>query len=766
MESVLIDQIGGRHDAEADAVQAWLSLDEPEEWENFSTTLKVNQQWESHLAIEGMHCAACALSVEKVVCALPGVISAEVNAASGRARLVWAADKTKPSRWMAAITQAGYRALPAADALLQNDRRQQQRLMLWRLLVAGFCMMQVMMYSLPVYQASPGEMTANTLNLLRWASWVLTLPVMFFASGPFFKSALTDIKRRQVSMDLPVSLGISIAFLVSTAATFDPEGWWGSEVYFDSLTMLVFFLLAGRWLELRMRNKTAGALDVLMRRLPSTVERQDADGQFNRVALRLLQVADIVRVLPGEAFPADGVVTKGETSVNEALLTGESTPIAKTEGAEVIAGSHNLLSPVEMRINKLGQSTQYAQIVSLMERAAVDKPRLAKLADRIAQPFLILVLLAAASTAVYLWHVAPSQALMTAAAVLIVTCPCALSLATPAAMLTVSGALARSGVLVRKMQALEGLTHIDTVVFDKTGTLTEDKMMVSDITVEGKLTKVQALQLASDMASHSLHPVSRALVALAEDHGVKQGIDSVSEVKEVSGSGLIAETTMGELRLGHAAFCRLDETVQGQQAHSAVYLADETGLLARFDIEESIKDDAAETVSALKDVGIQVEILSGDQPRAVQRVAERIGVRKALGGFSPKEKLKHLQLLQQAGKKVLMVGDGLNDGPVLASAHASIAMGKAVPLAQSQSDFVVLGGQLMMVTNLIQQAKRTMRIVKQNLSWAATYNAVCVPLAIAGYLPAWLAGLGMALSSLLVVLNAARLSRQTSIKVS
>jgi len=763
MESVLTNSLGNSNDLETDASQTWLSLDEPEEWENFSTTLNANQQWESHLAVEGMHCAACALSVEKAVCALPGVISAEVNAASGRARLVWAADIIKPSRWMAAISQAGYRALPAVDALLQNDRRKQQRLMLWRLLVAGFCMMQVMMYSLPVYQASPGEMTASTLNLLRWASWVLTLPVMLFSSGPFFKTAFADIKRRQVSMDLPVSLGISIAFLVSTAATFDPTGWWGNEVYFDSLTMLVFFLLGGRWLELRMRNKTAGALDVLMRRLPSTVERRDADGQFTRVTLRRIKAGDIVRVLPGEAFPADGAVIKGETSANEALLTGESTPVAKTEGAEVIAGSYNLLSAVEVRVKKLGQSTQYAQIVSLMERAAVDKPRLAKLADRIAQPFLILVLLAAAMTAFYLWHVEPSRALMTATAVLIVTCPCALSLATPAAMLTISGALARSGILVRKMQALEALTHVDTVVFDKTGTLTEDKMTVNDIKVETKLTKEQTLQLASEMATYSLHPVSRALVAAAEGQGIPQDAALVTHVKEISGSGLQAESAFGTVKLGHAAFCGLDEV---EQAYSTVYLANEAGLLARFNIEESVKPDATEAVSALREAGLQVEVLSGDQRQAVQRVAKRIGVQTAFGGYSPKEKLKHMQALQQEGKKVLMVGDGLNDGPVLASAYASIAMGKAVPLAQSQSDFVILGGQLAMVTNLMQQAKRTMRVVKQNLTWAASYNAVCVPLAIAGYLPAWLAGLGMALSSLLVVLNAARLSRQTTTKAS
>ena len=747
---------------------ALVALDDPDEWASFSTMLNNGtgaNQWESHLAVEGMHCASCALNVEKTVSALSGIISANVNATSGRASIIWSSDETKPSIWMGAINKSGYNALPAADALMRNDRRKGKRLMLWRLLVAGFCMLQVMMYTMPTYYASPGEITQDTLNLMRWASWALTLPVLLFSCGPFFRSALTDIKQRQISMDLPVSLGILIAFLVSTAATFDPSGWWGSEVYFDSLTMLVFFLLTGRWIELRMRDKTAGALDVLMRRLPSSVERLAADGQFERVAVRRLMVGDEVRVLPGESFPADGTITLGETNADESLLTGESRPVSKSLGMEVIAGSHNLSTAVQVRIEKIGDSTRYAQIVALMERASVDKPRLAMLADRIAQPFLIIVLLAAAGTALYLWQVDPSRALMTAVAVLIVTCPCALSLATPAAMLTVSGKLARSGVLVRKMQALEALTTVDTVVFDKTGTLTLDKTQVGNITTTSSVTKTMALHFASEMARHSLHPVSCALVAAAKDNAeiaatvINKNIKLVRKVAEVSGGGLTADSALGVLKLGNARFCGLSEADMQKIDCSMVHLVSDKGWLASFEVIESIKPDAAACVRKVTQDGLQVVVLSGDKLASVQRVANEIGIQHVFGDCSPQDKLAHIQALQQQGKKVLMVGDGLNDGPVLASAHASIAMGQAVPLAQAQSDFVVMSGELAMVTDLITQAKWTMRIVKQNLTWAATYNAVCVPLAIAGMLPAWLAGLGMALSSLLVILNAARLAK-------
>ncbi len=741
----------------------YVALDEPEEWLSFSQQGNQSHEWESRLVIEGMHCAACAINVEKALKSLPGVLSADVNATSGRARLTWSANVTKPSHWIRAVSTAGYRALPAAKAFIQDDRRKNQRLMLWRLLVAGFCMMQVMMYAMPSYYASPGEMTSEALNLMRWASWILTMPVLLFSCGPFFSNAFNDLKQRQISMDMPVTLGILITFLVSTAATFEPTGWWGSEVYFDSLTMFVFFLLTGRWIELRMRDRTAGALDALMRRLPSSVERLKSDGNFERIAVRNLNMGDVVRVLPGEAFPADGTIMLGATSADEALLTGESRPVSKAVGAEVIAGSHNLNASVQVRVDKVGQSTRYAQIVALMERVAVDKPRLAILADRIARPFLLAVLLAAAGSAIILWQVDHSRALMAAVAVLIVTCPCALSLATPSAMLTVSGALARSGVLVRRMQALEALTTIDTIVFDKTGTLTEDRMTVGTIATDVSLSEVQAIQIAAALAQYSLHPVSRALVEASKKYPMHDVNLKIANVQEISGSGLTAGSIYGNLKLGSEQFCALDSAhiTRSSDDASMVHLVSQQGWLASFEVVEAIKPDAVAAIRALRDTGIQVEVLSGDQAASVTNITEKLGIKTYTALCTPQEKLARLQALQEQGHRVAMVGDGLNDGPVLASAHVSITMGQAVPLAQAQSDFVVMGGQLAMVPHLITQAKRTMRIVKQNLIWAAAYNAVCVPLAVVGLLPAWLAGLGMAVSSLLVILNAARLSRSS-----
>ncbi|MES2502969.1 MAG: HAD-IC family P-type ATPase, partial [Pseudomonadota bacterium] len=514
----------------------WIALDAPEEWASFSLAHDEKPgEWESRLKIEGMHCAACALNIEKALNAVAGVLSCSVNAVSGRASLVWSANITKPSDWMGAISKAGYAAMPASDAFMQDSRRKNQRLALWRWLVAGFCMMQVMMYAYPTYVANSGDMSADMLNLLRWASWILTLPVMLFSCGPFFKNALNDLKQLQISMDLPVSLGIVITFLVSTAATLDPQGWWGHEVYFDSLTMFVFFLLTGRWIELRMRDRTAGALDVLMQRIPNSVARIKVDGSAERISVHRLSVNDVVQIVAGESFPADGTIISGNTSADEALLTGESRPVAKVVGAEVIAGSHNLSATVLVRVDKIGQSTRYAQIVALMERAAIDKPRLALLADRIARPFLLAVLIAAAATAAILWQLDHSRAMMAAVAVLIVTCPCALSLATPAAMLTASGALARSGVLVRRMQALEALSSIDTVVFDKTGTLTQNKMQMANIFTDAAYSETQALQMATKLAQHSLHPASRALVEASSKVSLSNEDYQINHVQEIAG---------------------------------------------------------------------------------------------------------------------------------------------------------------------------------------------------------------------------------------
>ena len=755
-------------------------LDDRQEWLRFSqahakaSASAQDDWWDSHVVIQGMHCAACAFTIEAALASVPGVKSVEVNAATHRAKVVWSESQVLPSAWLRAISAAGYGALPAADSSLRQQRLQETRQALWRWLVAGFCMMQVMMYAYPAYVALDGDITPDMVQLLRWASWVLTLPVVFFSCGPFFGNALRDIRLRRISMDLPVAMGMAITFALSSAATFEPSGMFGGEVYFDSLTMFVFFLLTGRWLELRLRDQTAGALEALMNRLPDSVLRQLGDGSFERVAVRRLLVGDVLRVLPSEGFAADGVILEGQTLADEALLTGESRPQSRGVGQHVVAGSYNLLAPVLVRVTQVGQDTQFSKIVALMENASLQKPRLAQLADRVAKPFLMGVLVMAVLAAVWWWPSSPAHALMVAVAVLVVTCPCALSLATPAAMLAAAGALARQGVLVRHLQALETLARIDTVIFDKTGTLTRDAQRITQVFVNpdvragvwpdpeveprSEFTHEVALRWAATLGEHSLHPLSKVLVA-ARDAAQLKPLEA-HEVVETVGQGMQGRLA-APLRLGSSAFCAAWGADVPEFARDAqVHLCRQGQWLASWHLSEEVREDAAPTVAALQQMGIAVLVLSGDSSNAVQQVAAEVGIDQAVGACTPQDKLARMLALQAQGRCVAMVGDGLNDGPVLAGAHVSMAFGQAVPLAQSKSDLVLMGAQLSVVVTSLRLARKTLRVVKQNLVWAALYNAVCVPLAVVGWLPAWLAGLGMALSSLWVVLNSFRLSME------
>ncbi len=695
------------------------------------------------------------MTVEQLLRQVPGVRSARVNAASQRASVVWDSARVLPAQWMGRAQAQGYALLPANDAFAIDMRRKERRAALWRWLVAGLCMMQVMMYAYPAYTAAPGDLSGEMEQLLRWASWVLSLPVLLFSCGPFFSSAWRDLLARRIGMDLPVALGIAVTFAVSSAGTFEPGGPFGREVYFDSLTMFVFFLLSGRWLELRLRERTAGALDAVFNRLPDSVERLGADGSAERIAARRVRVGDVLRVYAGETFPADSVVLQGSSAVDEAMLTGESRPLTRGPGDSVLAGSHNLASTLRVRVDKAGTDTRFAAIVALMQSAATEQPQVARLADRMAKPFLLGVLLAAGLVALWWWPRDPAHAMMLAVAVLVVTCPCALSLATPAAMLAAAGRLATGGVLVRRLQALESLAKVDTVVFDKTGTLSSDAQQLDSTQCRPGIRPEQALAMAAALASHSRHPAARALCE-AVQATAQPGVCQAKEVHETAGQGLSGMAPRA-MRLGSATFCGLADA---QSDSSSVFLTDDQGWLATFQLREVLRPDARRCVQDLEAMGLAVHLLSGDAPGPVALAAAQLGITpdRAHARCTPDDKLARLRQLQAQGATVAMVGDGLNDAPVLAGAHVAFAFGNASSLAQSQADLVVLGSQLSAITDTLVLARKTMRVVRQNLLWALLYNAACVPLAVAGFLPAWLAGLGMATSSLLVVANAARLA--------
>lgn len=713
---------------------------------------------ETTLLFEGITCAACVWLNEQHLTRTPGVLSAEINYTTHRARVRWDPGTVTLSRILAAVHSIGYRAFPSSSAAAEQVRKRDNRSALWRLFVAGFGMMQVMMYAVPTYLAQDGTMSADIEQLMRLASLILTVPVILYSSAPFFRGAWRDLKRRRLGMDVPVALGIGIAFAASAYATAIGSG----AVYFDSITMFVFFLLCGRYLEMRARQKAAASLEYLDRAIPLAAHRlkgYPASHDTEEVPAVSLAPGDLVVVKPGEVVPADGVLLAGETETDESLLTGESRPAFKRVGARVVAGSVNRLAPAVLRVEQAGEATRASHIRRLSERAASERPRLVTVTDRIAGWFVAAVLLIAAAAAVGWAAVDPSRALWIAVAVLVVTCPCALSLATPTALAVSIGVLARRGVVVARGHAVETLSRVTHVVFDKTGTLTEGRLTLTRVEPLGDASRPQVLALAAALEQASEHPIARAVLDAAQATNAQ--VPVAEALRPIAGSGVEGVIAGRKYRLGNQAFvgALAGALAPAEAAAGAtpVWLGSDGGWLARLTFADVLRPEAGAVVRGLQSQGKRVLILSGDDPAAVASVAARLDAADYEGGLSPQAKLARVRALQRQGAVVAMVGDGVNDAPVLAQAQVSIAMGSGAVLSQAQSDLVLLSGKLRGLRDALGIAQRTMRVVRQNLVWAVAYNAVALPLAVAGYVTPWLAGIGMAASSLLVVLNALRL---------
>ncbi len=741
----------------ADHLPAVAVVDDPLELGRFTRWVAgpEGQRWaESSLQLAGLRCAACGGIIEDALRRVPGVQGAEVSAAAERATVRWDPEVARPSVLIAAVRRAGYDAVPDAAAPARALRRQTQRQALWRLFVAGFCAMQVMMFATPSYVAGPGELSDEMRQLLNWGCWLVSLPVMAFSATPFFSGAWRMLRQRRMGMDVPVALGIAITFIASTGATFEPQGIFGHEVYFDSLTMFISFLLGARWLELRARQQAAEALERALARLPETAWRVGADGVVSAVSVQRLHVGDLVQVPLGQAFPADGVVEQGDTQADEALLTGESTPVAKAAGDAVVAGSINVGAPVRVRVQRVGGDTRLETIVSMMRSAMTQRPAAARMADRWAGPFLWAVLLLAAAAAAVWSVVDPSRAVWVAVSVLIVTCPCALSLAAPATLVAAARGLARRGVLVQRLDAIEGLATAQHFFFDKTGTLTEDRLAWAGtrlVAAEAGLSPQQALEVAASLSSWSSHPAARALGEAAPD-----AAQAWQGVQELAGRGLKALDAAGnEWCLGSAAWLGVDDAQVGER----LFLARRGVCVAAFRLDEVLRPGAAEAVASLRKDGVAVRLVSGDSLARAQELAARVGIDDVMAQVSPEGKLAALAQLQSRGQQVVMVGDGINDAPVLARADVSLAMGQGALVSRSHADAVVTSNRLQDVVQARVSAQRALAIVRQNFIWAAAYNGLCIPLALAGWLPPWAAGLGMAGSSLFVVLNALRAVR-------
>lgn len=716
---------------------------------------------EAALMLEGITCAACVWLNESHLRRQPGVVSVDINYTTRRARVRWDERETRLSALLEAIVAIGYRAHPYDVGRSEELARKERKTALWRLFVAGFGMMQVMMYAIPVYLAA-GDMTADIEQLMRWASLILTTPVMLYSAAPFFVSAWRDMRLSRMGMDVPVALGIGAAFAASLWATLTASG----EVYFDSVTMFVFFLLSGRYLEMMARQKAARSVETLARAIPAFAlllpdwPRHD-EASSRRVAVAELNPGDVVMVRPGETFPADGAVVDGESAADESLLTGESRPVAKLMGDSLIGGSVNTASPLVMRVERVGENTRLAAIQRLMERAATEKPRLVEVADRVAGRFIVALLVLAVATAMAWWWIDPSRALWVFVAVLVVSCPCALSLATPAAMTVATGALAARGVLVTRGHAIEALARADRFVFDKTGTLTLGRMVVTSVLpVRGE--SDEARRIAAMLERGSEHPIARALMT-----DIDGTLPAAERIRGVTGAGVEGVIAGRLVRLGRPEFVA---EAHGQaipdvlkempgEGDTVIALGDASGWLAFFRLSDGLRPEAVAMSSQLGAMGVKLSMFSGDTLAAARSVGAALGIADIRAGLGPEGKHAAMAALQAAGETVAMVGDGVNDAPVLAQAQVSIAMGGGADLARANADVVLLGNDLLALPKGLRLARRTLGIVRQNLLWAFGYNFLAIPLAMAGWVTPWMAGIGMSASSLLVVLNALRLQR-------
>jgi Cu2+-exporting ATPase len=715
---------------------------------------------EAALILEGINCPACIWLNEVHVARQPGVVAIRINYTTRRATVRWDARKTRLSDILAAIQSIGYRAYPYDPGAMETSRTRERRDALLRLAVAGLGMMQVMMYAFPAYIAGEAGLPVDTAALMRWASLILTFPVVAYSSLPFFRGALRDLTRGRAGMDVPVAIGIGAAFAASVVATVAGHG----EVYFDSVAMFVFFLLGGRYLELRARHHAAGYLEFLARAMPAVAHRFNDfahSQQTEAIPAGALRPGDYMLVRPGESFPADGCIERGETQVDQALLTGESRPIARKAGDAVIAGAVNRGHAVAVRVERIGADTILSGIVRLMERAMQDRPHIQQLADRIAGRFVAAVLAIAAASALYWVWADPGKALPVAVAVLVVTCPCALSLATPMAMAVATAAMARLGIVVTRGTAMETLARATHVVFDKTGTLTEANLTVAEIRLPGGEARERVVALAAALEQQSEHPLGKAFVAAAT-----RDLPAAIDVKNFPGKGIEGVIEGRRVRIGQKQFvAELRGSHGGPErdgperstAHATtIWLGDERGPLAQFLLEDRVRDDAHALVTDLRGAGRLVMLLSGDGTQAVRAAAAQSGILDYRARMLPEQKLAAVRELQDQGAVVAMVGDGVNDAPVLAQAQVSIAMGTGAALAQGAADMVLVSPRLSDLGRGFRLSRKTMRIVRQNLVWAFAYNLVALPLAVSGWLTPWMAGIGMSASSLFVVLNALR----------
>ncbi|HHF3121099.1 TPA: heavy metal translocating P-type ATPase [Vibrio diabolicus] len=693
------------------------------------------------LSLEGVSCAACAWLIEKQVSNTAGLVSIRVNTTTNRALLAWDKTQVRLSELLSVIHKLGYKAAPFEADKQEASYHRMMKQYLYRLGIAGLATMQVMMLAVALYLEVFGDLEPEFKNYFRWVSLIFATPVLLYSALPFYLNAWRSIKGRTLGMDVPVSIALIFAYVASLIATVTEQG----EVFFESISMFTFFLLVGRFLEMRARRKAAAASGNLLKLIPAIAITLDGE----QIPVKTLKVGDRIRVLPGEHIPADGKVISGRIHIDESMLTGESVHVVKREGDAVYAGTLNGDESFELEVMSSKADSMISNIVRLQDEAQHSKPKIAEIADVVARYFVGAILIISAGTWFY-WHqTKPDDAFWIMLSVLVATCPCALSLATPTALTCATSRMGNFGILLRKGHVFETLCKINHLVVDKTGTLTKGDIEICDTKVLSDLPKEDCLSLAAALEAHANHPIARSFASYANDDFV------VYEVQNVIGSGIEGIWNGKIVKIGSAAF------VQGKESDEshAVYLSVDGEHVASFYYRDPIRKESKAFVQRFADTGIKTTLLTGDSLSNARPVANEIGIDHVVASAKPEDKLAYLKSLDE-DSITMMVGDGINDAPTLAGAHLSVAMGGGTDVAKASADMTLLGDNLEKLLEARLLALRTRKIIRENLAWSLGYNLLILPLAVAGLVAPYIAVVGMSASSIIVVSNSLRLLKE------
>ncbi|MGL5430544.1 MAG: heavy metal translocating P-type ATPase [Vibrio sp.] len=700
------------------------------------------------LSLDGISCAACAWLIEKQIQAQPGVLAIRVNTTTNRALLSWDRHQTQLSQVLAQIHQLGYQAAPFEADLHEANYHNAMQAYLYRLGIAGLASMQVMMLAVALYLETFGDLDAEFKHYFRWVSLIFATPVLLYSAQPFYINAWRSLRGKTLGLDVPVSLALIFAYVASLVATVTQQG----EVFFESISMFTFFLLVGRFLEMRARRKAAAASGNLLKLIPALATTLDG----KQVAVKMLKPDDTVRVLPGQHIPADGNIMNQRVYIDESMLTGESIPVIKHPGDGVFAGTLNGDESFDLRVTASKADSVISQIVMLQDSAQSSKPKIAELADIVARYFVAIILIIAAATWLYWHYVQPDDAFWIMLSVLVVTCPCALSLATPTALTCATSSLSTMGIMLRKSHVFETLCKVNQLVIDKTGTLTHGHIEIDRIETWHTFTQQQCLALAAELESYANHPIAKAFARYKTNHV------ALTAVHNIIGSGIEAIYQNKTLKIGSAEFALGSipaNSTPSNRAVNGIWLSFDGQHIATFHYRDPIRQQAKQFIEQFHQAGISITLLTGDSLTNAQTVANQLHIDTIIAQAKPEAKLAYLQQLNKTGV-TMMVGDGINDAPTLAGAHLSVAMGGGTDIAKASADMILMGDRLDKLLAARALAIKTRNIIRENLTWSLGYNAIILPLAIAGLIAPYIAVIGMSASSMIVVANSLRLLNQ------